>query len=185
MQPSTSNSVPVPPDSQVLPIPAKCMSALRAVFFLGVMLALASQATAAPVVFQVSGGNPDESGMVLYGTVTIDTATGKVLSADVTVAHVLYDGGFTEYVLDQVEAVRQTTYVASRGGPVEVLTQISILTGYDGPSLYLTLEGSLVGYKGSPLFSSRIPLDFASYIEFPGTPYGWSEYPVFGSVEPN
>ena len=119
--------------------------------------------------------------MVMYGTVTIDTATGKVLSADVTVAHVLYYGvgGFTEYVLDHVETVHQTLYQASRGGPVEVLTQIWIngSAEVDGPNLYLTLEGSLVGFNGSPLFSGRIPVGFGSSIDLGGTPYGWTEFP--------
>ena len=142
MQTATPIFVLVPSETHVL----KCLAnwAVRAVFLFGVILALASQATAAPVVFAVSGGNPDESGMVMYGTLTIDTATGKVLSADVTVAHVLSEGGFTEYVLDHVEAVRQTLYQPNRRGPVEVLTQISINGGVyvDGPGLYLTLEGS-------------------------------------------
>jgi len=46
------------------------------------MVALASQATAAPVVFEASG--KFSNGSPLSGTVTIDTATGKVLSADLT-----------------------------------------------------------------------------------------------------
>ena len=57
MQTATPISVLVPPETRVLAYLAR--RALRAVFLLGVMLALASQATAAPVVFEVSGGNPD------------------------------------------------------------------------------------------------------------------------------
>jgi hypothetical protein len=55
---------------------------LRVVLLLGVMAALASQATAAPVVFDVSAQSGE--GWAVSGTVTIDTATGKVLSADLT-----------------------------------------------------------------------------------------------------
>ncbi len=183
MQTATPISILVPPETHVLVYPAKL--ALRAVFLLGVMLAMSSQATAVPVVFEVSGGNPDESGVVLSGTVTIDTATGDVLSADVTASHVLDDGSFTEYVFDHIESVQQTIFSESRRGPVEVLTRISIIGYLDGPSLFLTVEGSMVGFTGSPLFSGRIPVGFGSCIEFPGTPYGWVEFPMYGSLEPN
>jgi hypothetical protein len=183
MQTSLPISLLFPPETHVLVYLAR--RALRAVFLLGLMLALASQTTAAPVVFEVSGGNPDESGVVMYGTLTIDTATGKVLSADVTVAHVLHDGSFTSYVLDHVEYVRQTVIEVSRGGATEILTMISINGDLDGPNLSLTLEGSLVGFDGSRLYSGNFPVGFGSNIDLGGTPYGWTEFPVFGSVEPN
>jgi hypothetical protein len=98
MQTATPIPVVFPRETHVLLYLAKW--ALRAVFLLGVTLTLASRAAAAPVVFQVSGGNPDESGLIVSGTVTMDTATGKVLSADVTASHVLDDGSFTEYVFN-------------------------------------------------------------------------------------
>jgi hypothetical protein len=183
MQTATPIPAVVPRETDVLLYLAKW--ALRAVFLLGVTLTLASRAAAAPVVFRVSGGNPDESGLIVSGTVTIDTATGKVLSADVTASHVLDDGSFTEYVFNHIESVRQTAFSESRKGPEVVLTSIMIIGAFDGPSLFLTLEGSLVGFNGSPLFSGRVPVGFESCIEFPGTPYGWAEFTIFGSVEPN
>lgn len=156
---------------------------LRAVVLLGVSLAQAGQATAAPVVFEVSGGNPDDDGVALSGTVTIDTATGKVLSADVTATHVLYDGSFTEFVFDEVESVHQTV---SRGRRPVAVTTISIGEGFgNGIGLVLAVqESTLVGYKGSPLYSLDIN-DLGSCIEFPGTPYGAVEIALYGSLEPN
>jgi hypothetical protein len=115
--------------------------ALRAALLLGVMAALASQASAAPVVFEASGLFDD--GRRLSGTVTIDTATGKVLSADLSVTF----GSVEMYVFDGSVSVRR-----SNGGPY---TQIEfgpgIGEGYAG--LFITLPGtSLVGYDGSELY---------------------------------
>src|SRR5579863_4472981 len=56
--------------------------ALRAALLVGVMVALARQAAAAPVVFEALGRF--SNGSPLSGTITIDTATGKVLSADLS-----------------------------------------------------------------------------------------------------
>jgi hypothetical protein len=114
---------------------------LRAVFLLGAMVALATQATAAPVVFEASGLFDD--GRRLSGTVTMDTATGKVLSADLSVTF----GSVEMYVFDGSVSVRR-----SNGAPY---TQIEfgpgIGEGY--AELFITLPGtSLVGYDGSELY---------------------------------
>jgi hypothetical protein len=63
--------------------------ALRAMFLFGVMVALASQAAAAPEVFKASGYFENEK---LSGTITIDTATGKVVSADLNVGEYVFQG---------------------------------------------------------------------------------------------
>jgi len=158
--------------------------ALRAMFLLGVIAALASQAKAAPVVFEVSGGNPDDYGVVLSGTVTIDTATGKVLSANVTAAHVLYDGSFTEFVFDIDGSVHQ--FVVGSGSRSEIFTKISILSEYGGGTgLYLTVrESTLVGYKGSSL-SAAGPEGSCIVLPYSGNRYSVDEIPLYGSLEPN
>ena len=92
MQTATPVPALVPRETHALAYLAKW--SLRVVLLLGVMVALASQATAAPVVFEASGEFND--GCRLSGTVTIDTATGKVLSADLSVAF----GSVERYVFD-------------------------------------------------------------------------------------
>lgn len=74
---------------------------LRVVFLLGAILARASQASAAPVVFDATGDfNGVVGETVLSGTVTIDTATGKVVSADLKV-----EEGGTTLIFDQFRSV--------------------------------------------------------------------------------
>jgi len=116
------------------------------VFLLGVMVALASQATAAPVVFEASG--KFSNGSPLSGTVTIDTATGKVLSADLTAK----DGSST-VIFDTVYygTVTQIT-TGRRGGGGPVWTRMFFADESEHYFLFLTVpEATLVGYKGSSL----------------------------------
>ncbi len=140
--------------------------ALRAVL-LGVMAALATQATAASVVFEASGLFND--GRRLSGTVTIDTATGKVLSADLSVTF----GSVEMYVFDGSVSVRR-----SNGAPY---TQIEfgpgIREGY--AELFITLpETSLVGYDGSELYPQTL--------ENSGAYFGDYFVPLsYCSLEPN
>jgi hypothetical protein len=125
--------------------------ALRALFLVGVQLALVGQAPAAPVVFTASG--EFENGWELSGTVTIDTASGKVLSADLSVT----EGSVVQFVFDKVSHVVDYSY----RGPV---TGIGITEGPIVPCLGITVPGkSLVGYNGSSILTSGFEL--LSYIE--------------------
>jgi len=155
-------------------------------FLLGVIAALASQAKAAPVVFEVSGGNPDEYGVALSGTVTIDTAPGKVLSANVTAAHVLNDGSFTEFVFDNVEHVHQFVEYGRRALVWTVMT-FGVAEGYpDSAGLQLVVqESTLVGYKGSPLSGAPAGPDSCIVLPYSGNRYSVDEIPLYGSLEPN
>jgi len=114
--------------------------ALRVLFLLGVQLALVGQAAAAPVVFTATG--EFENGWELSGTVTIDTATGKVVSADLGVT----EGSVVKYVF----AKGVTVHGSSRGP----FTTIGISEGPVVPSLGITVPGkSLVGYNGSSILT--------------------------------
>ena len=143
---------------------------LRAVFLSGAMVALASRATAAPVVFEASGLFDD--GRRLSGAVTIDTATGKVLSADLSVTF----GSVERYVFDGSVSV-----LRSNEGPYGPYTQIKFGpgTGEGFSGLDIALPGtSLVGYDGSefyPYFEPSSGADFGGY---------WVPL-VTGSLDPN
>ena len=143
---------------------------LRVLFLLGVLLSLAAQATAAPVVFEASG--EFENGWELSGTVTIDTATGKVLSADLSVT-----GFDVNLVFDKVAHV-----LDSYRGPV---TGIGITGGPIVPSLGITVPGkSLVGYTGSSILSYQAG-QYESYLLLGEGTYYVDEIPlVRGSLEP-
>jgi hypothetical protein len=148
---------------------------LRAVFLLGAMVALVSQATAAPVVFDISAQSSE--GWTVSGTVTIDTATGKVLSADLTAK----DGSST-VIFDDVYYGTVTQVAARRGGPV--WTRMFFETGRY--SLFLTVpEATLVGFKGSALVDTLLPGGYASSIEIGDGYYSSTDIPLYGSLEPN
>jgi hypothetical protein len=139
-------------------------------FLLGVMVALASQATAAPVVFEASGEFDD--GCKLSGTVTIDTATGKVLSADLRVAF----GSVERYVFDGSVSV-----LRSSEGPYGPYTRIEFGpgTGQGFALLYIALPGtSLVGYDGSEIYPNFEPYSGAYFGDY------WVPL-ITGSLEPN
>jgi len=144
---------------------------LRVVFLLGVSLALARQAAAAPVVFDASG--EFENGSELSGTVTIDTATGVVLSADLSITN---DTGETYLFNDRVSAKHYGSWTTISFGGAEIL-----------PVLVLSVEGrSLVGYDGSsilPLYDAGFLL---SGIVWAGGLYYSDESPLLsGILEPN
>jgi len=162
MQKATPVPFLVPPETHGWAYLAKWT--LRVVFLLGVSLALAGQATAAPVVFEASG--EVENGWAMSGTMTIDTATGNVLSADVSVTQ----GSVVKYVFDDAVSVRHS------GG----WTSIEIGTDSFLPILQLTVETStLVGYKGS-LISLK-----DSYILLSAGSHYLNELPLIsGSLEP-
>ena len=109
MQTATPVPALVPPETRRLAYLPNW--ALRAVFLLGVMVALASQATAAPVVFEVSAQSSEL--WAVSGTVTIDTATGKVLSADLTA-----EDGSSTVIFDTVYYGTVTQITARPGYPV-------------------------------------------------------------------
>jgi len=151
--------------------------ALRAVFLLGVMVALASQAKAAPVVFEVSAEADD--GWALSGTVTIDTATGKVLSADLAATDGYYGFGFD--VVDKVQRIS-----AARG---VVFTEMWFGGGqFSQAELLLTVqEPTLVGYKGSRLYEGvDPPVTPGSCIVFAGggSHDGGADISLYGALEP-
>jgi hypothetical protein len=136
---------------------------LRAVTALAVFLALTSQATAASEVFSASGSFEDEHGGQLSGTVTIDTATGKLLSADLVITEVL-------------EGNKQIVFTHLTAKLSKGETQIEgVNTESDG--IQLTLRAStLVGFKGGPIQTGT------SYWITPKARFG---YPLnFGSLEP-
>jgi len=146
---------------------------LRVVFLLGVSLALAGQAAAAPEVFEASAESDD--GWALSGTVTIDTATGKVLSADLAATDGYFGFGF-----DVVEKVQRMS--GARGA---VFTQMSFgAEQFPSGELFLMVPGTLVGYKGSRLVEGPIEVIEGSYILINGGTYDWTEISLYGSLEP-
>jgi hypothetical protein len=151
---------------------------LRAVFLLGAMVALASQATAAPVVFDVSAQSSE--GWTVSGTVTIDTATGKVLSADLTAK----DGSST-VIFDDVYYGTVTQITARRGYPVWTRMFFEDESGHY--SLFLTVpEATLVGFKGSSLAQAiETGGGYTSCIEIGDGYYSSTDIPLYGSLEPN
>jgi hypothetical protein len=169
-------ATPVPalvvPETPLLAYLAKW--SLRVMLLLGVMVALASQATAAPVVFDVSAKS--DEGWIVSGTVTIDTATGKVLSADLTGK----DGSST-VIFDFVPYVTQ--FSNRPGAPV--WTKMSFRDESARNFLFLTVPvATLVGYKGSGLVESLVPGGYASAIEINDGYYSSTDVPLFGSLEP-
>jgi hypothetical protein len=153
---------------------------LRVVLLLGVMVALASQATAAPVVFDVSAQSSE--GWAVSGTITIDTATGKVLSADLTAK----DGSST-VIFDTVDYGTVTQITARRGYPV--WTRMLFADESEHYFLFLTVpEATLVGYKGSSLAQAietgggyTSMLEYGDDLNLYG---GLFEIPLSGSLEP-
>jgi hypothetical protein len=165
----TATPVPglVVPEARRLAYLAK--SSLRVVLLLGAMVALASRSTAAPVVFEASGEFND--GRKLSGTVTIDTATGKVLSADLSVTF----GSVEIYVFDGSVSV-----LRPGGGPYRYTTiEFGPGTGEGYALLYITLPGtSLVGYDGSEIYPPKL--------ENSGAYFGDYFVPLsYCSLEPN
>jgi len=166
---------------ETLPLARLAKWSLRAVLLLGAMVALASRATAAPVVFDVSAQS-DESWAV-SGTITIDTATGKVLSADLAATI----NSQTRYIFDVVGGVSQIGH----GKNPAVWTEMSFFESdpFSFTALYLTVpEATLVGYKGSALVPGPASGHYyTSSIEIAvvGDFYSGPEViPLFGSVEP-
>jgi hypothetical protein len=157
---------------------------LRVVLLLGVVVALASQATAAPVVFDVSAQSGE--GWTVSGTVTIDTATGKVLSADLTAK----DGASTQYIFDVVDGVHQIS--GRPGSPVWTKMSFAVgsgASGFGSPALFLTVPGAtLVGYKGSGILNPVLPGGYSSCLEISSGYFnpdaGPLEIPLYGSMEP-
>ncbi len=126
---------------------------LRVLFLLGVLLSLAAQATAAPVVFEASG--EFEYVGELSGTITIDTATGKVLSVDLILSGTEVGPG----VYDVIPA-REATL---RSGPFLILRFLGI-----GNSLGLALRvPTLIGYEGGPIVSGLEPPEASGVSSFP------------------
>jgi hypothetical protein len=186
MQTATPLPFLVPPETRR----SACLAqwSLRVVFLLGVVVALASQAAAAPVVFDATASF---EGASLSGTVTIDTATGEVVSADLEVVipspivgqpeSVVFDG-LTATTFAKEQCVELTGRVESEDGPAELVL--------------LVPQASLVGYAGSPLargisFSGKTGAGLAScFIQYEDTGglYGGVyeyEYPLeTGSLEP-
>lgn len=113
---------------------------LRVVFLLGLIVALASQATAAPVVFTASGAFNE--GQELSGNIAIYTATGKV-SVDLKVA------GF------EGESFTTLPTVEKFEGLVRLVWPLPGSTAFDPLDLVLTLQGvhTLVGYAGGEIDS--------------------------------
>jgi hypothetical protein len=144
--------------------------ALRGLFLLGVQLYLVSHAAAAPVVFTASG--EFENGWELSGTVTIDTASGKVLSADLSVT----EGSVVKYTFD-----KDVTVPRFSRGP---FTTIEISEGSSVPSLGITVpEKSLVAYSGSSILT--YDYGYLSYIVLgEGLNYVDMLPLNFGSLEP-
>jgi hypothetical protein len=143
------------------------------------MVAVASQATAAPVVFEVSAQSSEL--WAVSGTVTIDTATGKVLSADLTAK----DGSST--VIFDTVYYGTVTHSTRPGEPVWTKMFFEAEAEAGIYSLLLTVpEATLVGYKGSLLYSGPLP-GLGSYLQLPysGNPFGTVEIPLYGSLEPN
>jgi hypothetical protein len=177
MQTATPVPALVPRETHTLAYLAKW--SLRVVLLLGAMVALASQATAAPVVFDVSAQSGE--GWAVSGTVTIDTATGKVLSADLTAK----DGSST--VIFDTVYYGTVTHSTRPGEPVWTKMFFEAEAEAGIYSLLLTVpEATLVGYKGSLLYSGPLP-GLGSYLQLPysGNPLGTVESPLYGSLEPN
>jgi hypothetical protein len=159
-------ATPVPslvlPETHVLAYLTKWT--LRVVFLLGVSLALAGQAAAAPEVFTVWGAFSSGD---LSGTVTIDTATGNLLSADLIIMAGGMEGKFVFTDLVQISHTSEATAISFTGynsalksaASMRLTLQVSTLKGYNGGKI----EGGT---------ASRDASDWYSYSEgFLGSPY--------------
>jgi hypothetical protein len=174
----TATRVPslVPPETHGWAYLAKWT--LRVVVLLGVSLAMASQATAAPVVFKASGEFED-TGATLSGTLTIDTATGHLLSADLIIIDHSGDVVAGEYVFTTITSpVKSTTIRLSGHGPkfesgMQLTLPVSTLVGYKGGSI---ISGLAPAFHGASVWEILV--------EEEG--YGrWTvDYLVTGSLEP-
>jgi len=166
--------------------------ALRAVFVLGVLLALASQATAAPVVFTVLGEFNNGSGYALSGTITIDTATGKVVAVDLAAK---YGGALYATFTSLPYGVNSNTKYGYTTIYWE-LTNPPLPAPGAFASLMLVIPAStLVGYAGGPLpadtkANKRNPPPAVSLLAVPIYDYAEREWIInyaeleSGSLEP-
>jgi hypothetical protein len=152
---------------------------LRVVFLLGGMLALASQAAAAPVVFEASGSDTD--GRILSGTVTIDTATGIVKSADLTLGVPPNEYGFYEVVT----VVGHSTHLTPQGLEISVRgsSEEGVLVTI---GLVLPVKTNLVGFTGGTLVPGNIYEDTGSMVAvgLGGLYYGPFLIALRGTLEP-
>jgi len=180
MQKATRIPFLVPPETH----PWACLAkwTLRVAFLLGVSLALVGQATAAPEVFEASGEFED-TGATLSGTLTIDTATGHLLSADLII---IDEGGVIvgEYVFTTITS---SSYVKS---PPTLHIRLSGHGPKFGSGMQLALPVStLVGYKGGSIISGLAPEYHlgSSYWDVLIEEYGYGrwtvDYLVTGSLE--
>jgi hypothetical protein len=135
----------------------------RVVLVVGVMPALVSAAAAAPVVFTAKGEfSSPTTGEVfpLSGTITIDTATGKVVSVDLEVDGV----SFTAIPNPVSNSARKETE----------LSFVETVKGEDGSTdyeLYIVIPVStLVGYDGGELVEGEGRAGEASLFSFTSYP---------------
>jgi len=135
-------------------------------------LALTTTAHATPVTFSLQNG-AFGSGAILTGTVVIDTATGSMVSADLT-----YTLGGSSVTFDRAFFVQFTTVGLRMGNFVPVIGA-GVVDGPGDPNAQppavdefdLLLPGSsLVGYSGGPVCAASITLDCggATYSEYYG-----------------
>jgi len=174
MQTATRGLSLVRPETPVLAYLAKWT--LRVVFLLGVSLALAVQAVAAPVEFEANG--QFEYG-TLAGAIAIDTATGKLLSSDLIIMV-----GSDEIVfanLTQVVIQNKATRIDG--------TATSAPHKYIGSTIQLVLPVStLVGFKGCQIDISTVDArDYGkSYWIYNDGQFENEGYLLYsGSLEPN
>jgi hypothetical protein len=126
------------------------------------------------VVFDASARSDD--GWAVSRTVTIDAATGKVLSADLTATN-----GSSTFIFDVV-SVRQ---ISRPGSPVWTMMSFGGGYGFGSAALCLTVpKPTLVGYKGSTFGQALVPGHYASSIEIDDGYYSSTDMPLYGSLEP-
>jgi hypothetical protein len=109
--------------------------ALHVVFMLTLFLGLTRQATAAPEKFSASGSFEDEHGGQLSGTLTIDTATGKLVSADLVITEVEEKDKkivFTNLTARSVNGVTRITGIGTGFADIQLTLPESTLVGYQG-----------------------------------------------------
>jgi hypothetical protein len=113
----------------------------------------------------------------LYGTVTIDTATGKALSADleIKVPGIVFDKVVSTHVIRFTQAGQSVQYV-------EIAIQGIDKYLNEGAWLYLVIPSpSLVGYEGGPLVGRHLPRGPFTYLVLDWVdPY----YLYWGTLEP-
>jgi hypothetical protein len=146
---------------------------------LALLVATECRATAAPVVFDANCMFESS----LYGTVTIDTATGKALSADLVlkVPGIVFDKNVSTSVV-------KGYVTTSKGRQVVHYVEIAV-EGYDKylkktAWLYLVIPyPSLVGYEGGQL----VPWDGSRSWPFSVLTIGYNvafEYLYMGTLAP-